>query len=753
MAKNQTHEEILRQLQREGGAKVQDQVAEALAQSQEALAETQDQKRKAITKKDIKDAFGDMYDSKATSRGREFNQNYNDKFDARQREIDDAYKAKENERQSNLKVMLARAFTEMYDAREQQRQATNVTADKEEKDNSLYRKDTTDLKLHISNLNTLMKENTALTRETVTLQTRSINLLSDIAHNIRSGGSNLGSNIKSAAVGGLVGGVVGATVPGMIGGNATPPPPPSGQTPGGSAVTPGSKKKSNNSLVIELDELMFIANRLKFEVDTLTVTQGVAEATGVTSTNEPEAATTTPPVTTSATSTPTSTPGVTPGVTPSVPRPTTPSQVPSITTAEATPQSRDIFERYNQTEAPSDLARADRTMRSEQTETARQPSATPPRREPSQATPSSTKVTPSRIPNGDYNQNAAYMINAVMQDYGMTREQAIGVVAHFSHESGLNPGINEIKPIVPGSRGGYGIAQWTGPRRRALEKFAKDNNLPVDNIATQRQFLKEEISKDPFLQKIVAKVKKTGTSKEAADAFLPFETGNDQRAIVNMKSRYAQINKLNKVDTDQTGGDTQLAGESPAERREAKAPPRRSGFGGTAEAKEAPARAERKPEPTKVETPAPKAESKPKPKPASKPAEKVQSKPSTDAAALWEKYNQTGNVSDFNAASDAALKAKEPATADKVKPVPKAKEKPPLVIHGPGSTSNDSSFLDDDNNGIESKKYADQSSMPKTQNPKGSTLQGDKVMAKYYPYLIPKNDSGLTTLDTEIRSA
>ena len=120
---------------------------------------------------------------------------------------------------------------------------------------------------------------------------------------------------------------------------------------------------------------------------------------------------------------------------------------------------------------------------------------------------------------------------------------------------------------------------------------------------------------------------------------------------------------------------------------------------------------------------------------------------------MWEKYNQTGNVSDFNAASDAALKAKEPATADKVKPVPKAKEKPPLVIHGPGSTSNDSSFLDDDNNGIESKKYADQSSMPKTQNPKGSTLQGDKVMAKYYPYLIPKNDSGLTTLDTEIRSA
>jgi len=165
-----------------------------------------------------------------------------------------------------------------------------------------------------------------------------------------------------------------------------------------------------------------------------------------------------------------------------------------------------------------------------------------------------TSEEPSRVKPGknskDYNQNAAYMIDAVMQDYHLTREQSIGVVAHFSHESGLNAGINEKKPLIAGSRGGFGIAQWTGPRRKELEKFARDNNIPVDSIETQRKFLKHEIDNNKGLRAIMADVRKTKTSREAADTFLPFETGNDQRAIVNMRSRYAQIDKLNNVNLD-----------------------------------------------------------------------------------------------------------------------------------------------------------------------------------------------------------
>ena len=42
---------------------------------------------------------------------------------------------------------------------------------------------------------------------------------------------------------------------------------------------------------------------------------------------------------------------------------------------------------------------------------------------------------------------------------GMPLHIAQGVVANMKAESGLQPGINEIAPVVPGSRGGFGLNQ------------------------------------------------------------------------------------------------------------------------------------------------------------------------------------------------------------------------------------------------------------------------------------------------------
>ena len=55
---------------------------------------------------------------------------------------------------------------------------------------------------------------------------------------------------------------------------------------------------------------------------------------------------------------------------------------------------------------------------------------------------------------------------------GLPEHIADGFVMNFQDESGLRTDINEQSPIVPGSRGGYGLAQWTGPRRNQLEAFA-----------------------------------------------------------------------------------------------------------------------------------------------------------------------------------------------------------------------------------------------------------------------------------------
>ena len=76
---------------------------------------------------------------------------------------------------------------------------------------------------------------------------------------------------------------------------------------------------------------------------------------------------------------------------------------------------------------------------------------------------------------------------------GVPLPAAIGFAGNFQVESRLDPGINEIAPLVPGSRGGFGLAQWTGPRRRQLEAFAQQRGVPVSDMNMQLDFLMHEL--------------------------------------------------------------------------------------------------------------------------------------------------------------------------------------------------------------------------------------------------------------------
>ena len=71
---------------------------------------------------------------------------------------------------------------------------------------------------------------------------------------------------------------------------------------------------------------------------------------------------------------------------------------------------------------------------------------------------------------------------------GVPEHIARGMIANMIVESRLDPGINEIAPLVPGSRGGYGLNQWTGPRRRQYEAFASERGKPFDDLNTQLDF-------------------------------------------------------------------------------------------------------------------------------------------------------------------------------------------------------------------------------------------------------------------------
>lgn len=76
---------------------------------------------------------------------------------------------------------------------------------------------------------------------------------------------------------------------------------------------------------------------------------------------------------------------------------------------------------------------------------------------------------------------------------GVPDPVARGIIANMIAESRLDPGINEAAPLVPGSRGGFGLNQWTGPRRRALEAAATERGIPVNDLDFQLDYTLEEL--------------------------------------------------------------------------------------------------------------------------------------------------------------------------------------------------------------------------------------------------------------------
>lgn len=87
----------------------------------------------------------------------------------------------------------------------------------------------------------------------------------------------------------------------------------------------------------------------------------------------------------------------------------------------------------------------------------------------------------------------ATLLKTGLVDRGLPEHVADGFVMNARDESGLKTDINEANPLVPGSRGGYGLWQWTGPRRRALEAYAQSKGVPVSDLGLQLDFLVSEL--------------------------------------------------------------------------------------------------------------------------------------------------------------------------------------------------------------------------------------------------------------------
>lgn len=93
-----------------------------------------------------------------------------------------------------------------------------------------------------------------------------------------------------------------------------------------------------------------------------------------------------------------------------------------------------------------------------------------------------------------FTDKAPRIMKLLIQDFNLTEEEAAAILGNLGHESGGFRFLQEKKPLIPGSRGGYGWAQWTGPRRVAYEAYCARNGLDPSSDKANYGFLFVELN-------------------------------------------------------------------------------------------------------------------------------------------------------------------------------------------------------------------------------------------------------------------
>lgn len=131
------------------------------------------------------------------------------------------------------------------------------------------------------------------------------------------------------------------------------------------------------------------------------------------------------------------------------------------------------------------------------------------------------------------NDNAQKIYNYLVCK-GLTPEQAAGIDGNFGLESHWNP--NALNSI-----GAFGIAQWLGGRRTALENFAKQQGKPANDLGVQLDYLWKELSTNADGFHTLDKVKQTASPDTAARVF---ENNYERSGGAGMSQRIAYANQI-----------------------------------------------------------------------------------------------------------------------------------------------------------------------------------------------------------------
>lgn len=134
-----------------------------------------------------------------------------------------------------------------------------------------------------------------------------------------------------------------------------------------------------------------------------------------------------------------------------------------------------------------------------------------------------------------FDELAPRIMRDLLRDVPQWRVQdAAAAVGNAGHESGGFRTLQETSPTVPGSRGGWGWFQWTGPRRRAMEAWAKGRRLDLASYEANYGWLLQELRGSEN-----AAVAATKRAAGLQDKVKAFEAAFERAGVKHYPSRIA----------------------------------------------------------------------------------------------------------------------------------------------------------------------------------------------------------------------
>lgn len=167
-------------------------------------------------------------------------------------------------------------------------------------------------------------------------------------------------------------------------------------------------------------------------------------------------------------------------------------------------------------------------------------------------------------------ENIEIVLRFLVEQKGLSLEGAAGITGNLMQESGYNINPKAEGPLLDNGTRPYGIAQWAKGRRIKIYNWAKDNNVPVDDIMTQLEFLWYELQESDYKDLLESYYSGAITPEDAAIGFLKeFERSGEKPGDGGYENRkkyaaeaYNLAVSLGLVSTTTTGSSLNKCGDS-----------------------------------------------------------------------------------------------------------------------------------------------------------------------------------------------